>query len=158
MRKFFVSTCVLVGLAAVSGPANAATGSIPFGGIVTSICVLTVGSSGVLSPNAQYTSLSSITSGGSTGTLAALTTGTGFRVSASTPSSFLSAPSGGSDNVTFETRYSTSGATILGLTLGNTQSTLAVGLTNISVDLTATKSSGHFSSGNYSAQVVVTCE
>jgi hypothetical protein len=111
-----------------------------------------------LAANTTYTELSSTAGGGSAGTIAVLATGTNFKVSAIAPSAFTLAPATGGDNATFAAAYSGSGATTIGSTPGATQSTLSAGTTNVSVNLTAQKSSGTFTAGNYTAQVIVRCE
>ena len=87
-----------------------------------------------------------------------LTTGTTFRISALAPASFTLAPATGNDNVSFAAAYSGSGATTITSTPGATQTSLGLGLTNVVVQLGATKSSGNFASGNYTATVTVRCE
>ncbi|MDX2309217.1 MAG: hypothetical protein NW216_13325 [Hyphomicrobium sp.] len=153
-RSSFAVLC----LVATALPASAQTANVPFAGLVTASCVLTVGIPGVIAPNATFDQLSSTNSGGLAGTISALATGTNFRVSAAAPSDFTLAPDGASSGVTFSTTYSGSGATSFGSTPGSTQRTLGLGLTNMSVNLAASKSSGVFPGGAYAAEVVVTCE
>jgi hypothetical protein len=153
--------CVVALAASVtvlSGTSFAATADVPFTGAILSICALTVGIPGVVAPNATYDELSSTNAGGTNGTIAALTTGSGFSVTTEAPSNFTLAPTGGGTNVTFASAYSATGVTTISLSAGNTVTPLNVGLTTVSVQLEATKSSGTFPAGAYSAEVLVRCE
>lgn len=141
-----------------SSTGNAATANVPFTGTVTATCVLTVGIPGVLAPNAGFTEMSSTNGGGVAGTVAALSTGGTFKVSAIAPTAFTAAPSGGGTAVTFASTYSGTGATTIGSTEGATETTLTPGLTNLSINLAATKTSGTFPAGAYVTEVVVRCE
>ncbi|EKF20948.1 hypothetical protein [Nitratireductor pacificus] len=145
-------------LAAISTSAGAVDGSVIFNGTVLSTCLITIGTPGTLAANAGFTALSSDEAGGISGTATILTTGLGYNVSTAAPSAFTSAPAGGDDSVTFASSYSASGVTSLLDVVGTLTSPLGLGLTNLNVDLTATKSAGHFPAGVYSAVVTVTCE
>jgi hypothetical protein len=136
----------------------AATANVPFSGTILSICALTVGTPGIIAPNANYTQLSSQNAGGSSGSVAAVTTGTGFSVTTEAPSSFTLSPTGGGTNVTFTSSYSATGVTTVSLSAGATVTPLNVGITNVAVHLSATKSSGSFPAGAYAAEVLVRCE
>ncbi|MGQ0671515.1 MAG: hypothetical protein ACT4N2_01355 [Hyphomicrobium sp.] len=138
--------------------ADAATTNLPFAGLVTAACVLTVGTPGVMAPDASYSNMSSDAGSGVAGTVAVLNTGGTYQVSAIAPSAFTLAPTGGGDNVNFTTTYEASGATNIGTTPGSTTTAVNAGLTNLTVDLSATKSSGTFAAGAYAAEVVVRCE
>ena len=153
--KLFVFLISFVALATTS---QAATSSIPFTGLVLSICSLIVGTPGVIAPNANYNELSSSNSGGIDGTITAITTGTGFSVTTEAPSGFTLAPTGGSSNVAFSTSYSATGATTINLTAGTTITPINLGATVVDVELTATKSIGSFPAGAYAAEVLVRCE
>lgn len=136
--------------------ARADTALVPFNGLITPTCVLTVGTPGVLAPNPTYTQLSSKNASGLSGSVTALTTGPAFNLSTETPTAFTLAPPG-SDS-TFVVEYSASGATTVGLTSGLINTLLGVGLTTVAVDLTANKNSGTYAGGDYAAIVTVTCE
>jgi len=155
MKKPLLATFLL---AAVSTPAAAVTGTVTFSGVVTETCTINVDSPGTLVANTDLTTLSTNEAGGTAGVATIQTTGSSFSVSAAAPAVFTSAPAGGDENVTFATLYSATGATNLADVVGDTPSALAQGTTTLSVDLTATKSSGSFPAGNYTADVVVTCE
>lgn len=158
MRKILQTVATLAALTLTQQAAVAATANVPFTGIVTATCVLTVGTPGVMSASTDFTSLRSTNAGGVAGTVAALSTGTTFKVSAIAPTSFTSSPAGGGDAVSFNALYTGTGATSIGSTPGATTTTLNSGLTNISVDLAAVKSSGTFNGGAYAAEVIVRCE
>lgn len=158
MRKIVSILCAVVALAGLPNAAMAATGNVPFAGLVTSTCVLTVGAPGVLAASTDFTNLSSFVAGGSAGTIAVLSTGTTFKVSAIAPTAFTSAPAGGGDAVNFSASYQGTGSTSIGSTPGTTATTVNSGLTNLSVNLAAIKSSGTFNGGAYTAEVVVRCE
>ena len=138
--------------------AVAQTANVPFTGLVTSTCVLTVGTPGVLAANAGFTSLASVNSGGVPGTVSVLSTGSSFFVSADAPSAFTTAPSGGDANVDFSVRYQGSGATTIADTAGTTPTRVNAGVTLLTVNLTAEKSSGTFPAGAYLTEAVVRCE
>lgn len=155
-----VLTIVFAALLCAAAPrvARSADGLVLFNGTILATCVLTVGTPGILAANADYSALSSSAAGGAGGLITVLTTGSAFKVSALAPSAFTLAPSGGGDNVTFATSYSGSGATTIAVTPGATETSLNVGLTIVTVDLTAAKSAGHYAGGNYTATVTVRCE
>lgn len=158
MNKAFSIVPVLAALVAAPSAANAAQATVPFTGLVTATCVLTVGLPGVFGVSTDFKTLSSTAAGGVTGSVAALSTGTAFKVSAVAPTAFTLAPAGGGDSVAFAASYSASGATTIGSTPGTTATTLNSGTTNISVNLNAVKSSGTFNAGAYAAEVIVRCE
>ena len=137
-------------------PANSL--DILFGGNILSSCVLVVGAPGVFGVNANGDVLSSKEAGGSAGTLTATATGTGYEISITSPAAFTVSPAGATSDATFVSTYSLSGDTIVGETDEATSSPVNTGITNVSVDLVATKNSGIYSAGNYQAPVTVTCE
>ncbi|MCR4267813.1 hypothetical protein [Nitratireductor sp. ZSWI3] len=156
MRRasFLISALIFVS----ASPAAAVEGSVIFNGTILSTCLITIGTPGTLAANADFTELSSEAPGGISGTATILTTGIGYNLSTSAPAAFTSAPAGGDDAVVFASSYSASGVTSLLDVVGTVTSPLGLGLTNVDVDLTATKSSGNFPAGSYTAQVTVTCE
>lgn len=158
MRTLLLTTIASVSLA-ISAPAViAATANVPFTGLVTATCVLTVGTPGVLAPNTDFTSLNSLAAGGTPGSVSVLSTGATFKVSAIAPTVFTLAPPTGGDNVSFASTYQATGATAIGTTPGTTQTTVNAGLTNLTINLAATKSAGNFTGGAYAAEVIVRCE
>ncbi|MGD9783364.1 MAG: hypothetical protein AB7E80_03365 [Hyphomicrobiaceae bacterium] len=157
MRK---SLLAIVAASAAFGtaPAHAVDTTVPFTALVTSSCVLTVGTPGLLGADDDFSQLSSKNAGGVPGTVTAVTTGAGFEVSAIAPTSFSQAPAGGNDDVTFAATYEASGATSIGEILGDTASSLNFGITSMTVNLEANKSAGAFPAGAYTAEVIVRCE
>ena len=150
----------LAGVIAVLAPvqAFAATGNIPFNGTVSDTCIITVGSSGTITPNTAFTVLGSTQPGGAPGTATILATGSGFDVFADAPSAWGTAPASASSAV-FATTYSLSGANTASNVAGTTGTALSnFGTTNASVNLTATLPSGTYESGTYAATVVLRCE
>ncbi len=158
MRKIVLIAALSTITLTAAAPAIAATANVPFTGIVTSTCVLTVGAPGVMTASTDFTSLSSTNAGGAAGSIAALSTGTNFKVSAIAPTSFTTAPAGGGDAVSYSASYQGSGATSIGSTPGASQTTLATGLTNLTINLAAQKSAGTFPGGAYATEVLVRCE
>jgi hypothetical protein len=142
----------------VTTQGSSAQTTLPFSGTVSSTCVLTVGTPGVIFPNAAYDQLSSQNAGGTSGVVTALATDSSYEISADAPVSFTAAPAGGDSGVTFEVTYQGTGATNIGATVGNTPTQLNAGTTTLEVDLSASKSSGTFPAGNYATEVTVRCE
>ncbi len=135
----------------------AQTTNVPFAAAVTSVCILSVVTPGVLATSTDFTKLDSREAAGVSGAVAIVNTGP-FSVSAEAPSAFTIAPAGGDDNVSFQAFYTASGATTAGETLGSVATPLATGITNLEVDLEAAKTGGVFAQGAYAAEVLVRCE
>ncbi len=154
MKKYFVCAATMV-LFGFLPPAFAATSPALFSGAVNSTCVLTVGVAGIITPNADFTKLSSDNAGGSESTVSVLATGAIYKVSAIAPGAFTAGPSTADS---FTSKYTLSGATSASNVAGATTTTLTPGVTNVAVDLEADKSSGTFNAGIYNAAVTVRCE
>ena len=157
-RLTFFNAVVLGLLLLPHGTARAVTANLQFTANIGGACILTVVNNGILAPNTGFTVLDSAQLGGVPASVTALTTSSGFSFSASTPSSFTLAPLGGNSNVTFATTYSGVGTTIIPPTAGSTATALNFGVTVITVNLAATKSTGIFPAGSYQADVTATCE
>ncbi|WP_011580643.1 MULTISPECIES: hypothetical protein [Chelativorans] len=155
MKKLFVAAVIT---AATMSNAEAATATMPFSSTVSATCNIAIDSAGIMTPSSDQTQLSSQEQGGSAGLATITTTGASFDVTASAPTAFSAAPAGGETNVTFASLYSATGATTATDVAGATPTALGTGVTNLAVDLTATKSTGIFPEGNYSADVTITCE
>jgi len=155
MKKALLAATLL---AAAAAPAGAVTETMTFSGTIAPVCTITVDSPGVMAPDSALAELSTTQAGGSAGVATIQTSGTSFNVSTTAPSTFSTAPAGADANVTFASLYSATGATTLTDVAGATPSPLGQGTTTLNVDLTATKSSGTFPDGSYSADLVVTCE
>jgi hypothetical protein len=148
MKKLFAIAIVSTMVAPISS--FAATGTASFAGTITSTCAITAGSPGRISPNADYSNLASTNPGGFSSQVTALATGNTFSLS-------TDAPAGISADLK-SSSYSLSGATTKGTTDGTTPSPLASGLTNVSVDMSATRSNSIFTAGAYTGVVTVRCE
>lgn len=136
-----------------AAPARSET--IEFSGLIDALCIILVGTAGVLDVSGDGQTIS--TSYGSAATAVVTTTGTGFDVDVGTPSSFDTAPTDGNAGVTIQTSYTATGVTEVSGILGGVATALGVGVTNVSVDLTATRSDP-FPSGTYSTETTITCE
>ncbi|KFB09790.1 hypothetical protein [Nitratireductor basaltis] len=142
----------------LSGRSFAAEGTVTFNGTVLPSCLITIGTPGTLAADASYSQISSKNVGGIAGTASVVATAPTFSLSTTAPVAFTSAPAGGGDDVTFASTYSTNGVTSVTDVAGGVATQLGLGLTNVDVDLTATKASGAFPAGNYVADVTITCE
>jgi hypothetical protein len=135
--------------------ARAAVAPAPFSAAVNNSCTLTVLRSGVLAVNTASTLLASNITGGRTAQVRALTTSRGFKVSAIAPTAFTT---GDSANTTFASLYTLRGATVVTNRSGSTITNLNRGTHTVTVNLRATRTSGIFPNGSYSAVVTVRCE
>src|SRR5690606_23946260 len=129
-----------------------------FTGTVSATCQITIDSGGVLGASADLMTLSTTEAGGSAGAATIQASDASFQVAAVAPASFTAAPAEGNTGITFATFYSASGATAAANVDGSVPTALEAGLTNVSVDLQATKADGAFPAGEYSADVTITCE
>lgn len=154
--KNFVKIALTSALLAAPLPAFAATGDVQFDAVVNNTCTIAVGPAGVLSTNVGQTTLSSTNPGGSAGTADITATSAAYSVSVNAPTAFATAPSGGGTNVTFAANYASAGATTVATT--SSAAPLNTGVSNITVNMTATKTSGSFPTGTYAAIVVLRCE
>lgn len=149
---------IALSLLTLPGAAVAVTANVPFAATVLATCTVTVAAPGVMTANSDFTRLDSEESGGSAGRATVVTTGATFSVSVDAPSAFITAPAGGNENVTFAANYEASGATVASGILGTVPTLLNPGVTDVDVDLRATKSAGVFAQGAYASEAVVRCE
>lgn len=154
--KNFVKLALATAVLAAPLPAFAATGDVQFDATVNNTCTIAVGPAGLLATNVGQTVLSSSIAGGTAGTADITATSAAYQVSINAPTAFATAPTGGGTNVTFAANYSSAGATVLAA--GNTARPLNTGVSNITVNMSATKTSGSFPTGTYAAIVVLRCE
>ena len=126
------------------------TGSVPFNGQVNTTCTITVGNAGTLAASADFLTLASTEAGGAAGTANIVTNGNTFALSSGTPA--LAGPT--TEDSASSSMTSTGGSTTF---TGVTSSALNRGATQVNVDMTAAAAGG-FSSGVYSATVLLTCE
>lgn len=155
MRRASAIVLTVLVAQAVAPSSRAATGTLQFNGIIDGICIIVVGAAGSLDIAADGLALS--TSYGSAATAVVTTTGGGFELSVGTPSVFDTAPTDGNTGVSFQTSYTTTGITAVSGILGGVATALGIGITNVSVDLTATRSDV-FPMGTYGAETTITCE
>lgn len=148
MKKLFAAAFIGTMLAPISS--FAATGTASFTGTVDNTCIITAGNPGRFVPNGDYTSISSTNPGGYASQVSALATGNTFSIS-------TDAPQGITADL-LSSSYSLAGATTRSITDGTSATPLTSGLTNVSVDMTATRSNGVFTAGNYNGVVTVRCE
>ena len=154
--KNFVKFAVLSAALAAPLPAFAVTGDVQFDAVVNNTCTIAVGPAGVLDTNVGQTVLSSSTGAGVAGTAVITATSSAYTVNVNAPTAFATAPVGGGSGVTFAANYASAGATTLAA--GNTARPLSTGVSNITVNMSATKGSGSFPTGTYAAVVVLRCE
>jgi hypothetical protein len=154
--KNFVKFAVVTAALAAPLPAFAATGDVQFDATVNNTCTIAVGPAGLLAANVGQTVLSSTNAGGTAGTADITATSAAYSVSVNAPTAFAAAPVGGGTSVTFAATYASAGATTLAA--GNTVRPLNTGVSNVTVNMSATKSSGSFPTGTYAAVVVLRCE
>lgn len=121
-------------------------------------CQIVILDNGTMVQNVGSTKLSSLINPGRPGEADVTTTTGSFYLSVDRPTGFGIAPSGGANNVEFSTQLSGHGKTNFALTPGNQRVKLKNGLTNVEVHLEATKLSGAFPAGRYSATVTLRCE
>ncbi len=155
MNKF-VKIALASALLAAPLPAFAATGDVQFDATVNNTCTIAVGPAGLLASNVGQTVLSSSIAGGTAGTADITATSAAYQVSINAPTAFTAFPLNGGTNVTFAANYASAGATTLAA--GNTARALNTGVSNVTVNMSATKTSGSFPTGTYAAIVVLRCE
>ena len=153
--KNFVKIAAVSALLAAPLPAVAATGNVQFGATVDNSCSISVTQTGTLVANVGQTVLSSSLIGGVAGTADVTATSNAFQVSIDAPT-WSSYPVNGNTATVLAATYSGTGATNIGAT--NAANPLQTGVTNVNVNLSATKTSGSFPTGTYAAVVVLRCE
>ncbi|NNE57744.1 MAG: hypothetical protein HKN36_06515 [Hellea sp.] len=146
-------------LTAMSGSANAANNDadITFTGAVPDTCSVVVTRGGVMTINANQNILDSTGASGVSGLAQVATNSAGSTIEVLSPAAFTLAPEDGDLNTTFSTIYSLDGGTIVENVQGTVLTPLGVGVTDMVVDATATKSAGTFNAGAYSMLVTVRC-
>lgn len=145
-------------LFASAGTAMAQTqDTIDFNGTVGDSCTVVTQSSGTLAIDSTGAILASTESGGAAGTADVTATSGSFNVEVDAPTSFTSGPADADTNTTFAASYGASGATTASGVTAGTATTLTAGITTVSVDASATKSSGIFSAGSYVLTTTVRC-
>ncbi|MEM6849569.1 MAG: hypothetical protein AAF580_16130 [Pseudomonadota bacterium] len=148
---------VIAGGAALASSAAAQTGDILFNGTVAGACTIVTDNNGTLGLNGLSTVLASTETGGAAGQATVTTNDGSFSVSIDNITSFTTGPGDADTNTTFATTYDASGATTATGVTGSTSTSLGAGVTTLSVDASATKTSGTFSAGSYQLTATVRC-
>ncbi len=154
--KNFVKVALVAGALLSPAQAFALTGNVIFNGDVNNTCAITIVDAGILASNVGQTQLSSTSAGGQAGTATLAVTSAAYSVAVNAPTAFDTQPATAGTS-TFAASYGTTGATVLAAGQ-TTLKPLAVGTTNVSVNMTATKASGSYPTGTYAATVVLRCE
>lgn len=141
----------------VTGSAFAVDQDVTFRGTILESCSLVIGTDGTLGVSTDQTVLSSEETGGIFGTVTAATNGLGATIEVITPTGFQTGPSSADTNTVFAADYDLSGATVLTEILGGVLTPLGLGATLITVNASATKTSGTFDAGIYELVTVVRC-
>lgn len=153
-----VAMCLLA--AGMFSPSSASQQGIVFGVTVgiRQYCQIVVTQSGTMTTNAGLTELSSKQPGGAQGQAEVTTTNGSFNISVDAPTSFSTMPTDGDTGVTYATSYSLSGATTAPETAGTVTTKAKRGVTDVAVDLVATRTGSIFPAGNYTGVTVLRCE
>lgn len=155
---------IAVLLALASGPVGAASEGVPFVGNITdpNRCTINVLQDGTLGLSADGRVLSSKLTGG-VGGVATVTSTRPYDVTADVVPFFTNFPSGGNLDTTFEARFS--GRDIFrGRNFAERSGTNpvrtrgGVSITEVTVQLIATRIGSDFPAGNYTGEVIVRCE
>lgn len=120
-------------------------------------CTVNVTTPGTLGVSADQTSQSSENVGGIPVSAIITTNSTNSQIQVIAPSSFVVGPADADTNTVFATKYGLSGATTANDVNGTTLTALNSGINNMSVDASATKTSGAFSAGTYSMVATIRC-
>lgn len=158
-RILFGTVVAISGSISISAYAVDVDGQATFGGTILDSCVVNVTSGGTLGVSADKTLMASTETGaGGVAAVAAVTTNsTNSTVQVINPVAFTLGPGDADTNTTFGTSYVLTGATTATENDGTTVTALGAGVTNMSLDSSATKSSGSFSAGTYSLVATIRC-
>ncbi|MBE7185842.1 MAG: hypothetical protein INR68_15705 [Methylobacterium mesophilicum] len=138
-------------------PAYAVTGTVDFTANILPSCAILLTTPGVLDLSADGRVLSTLEGRGVAASATLLATGANFKFNMTTPTAFIEAPAASRSDVTFESRYSASGVTLAVDVTAGTATTLSIGTSILSMQLTARRPAG-FSAGPYLARSTITCE
>lgn len=141
---------------ALASPAVAQTNTdanAVFTGTILDTCTVTVPTPGLLGNSADATVLSSEEAGGQSAEAVLVTNSPRSSIQVIPPDAFTNAPTGSDANTTFAAKYELDGSVVSGLT----STLLGIGVNNVSVDASATKSSGAFEGGAYTLTATVRC-
>lgn len=131
--------------------AIAATGNVDFNGAVTHTCSINVTQAGSLGASTDFSNLSDSNSGGQSGAATINATGNGFDLFVDAPTNFAGPTSADTIVASISGGLSDTSGTAAGADVPH-------GGANVDVHLSASKTSGVFEAGAYSATVVLRCE
>lgn len=152
--KILLTSAVLIG---GSMQANATDTNTTFTGVIPPSCLVTISTPGLIGASSDQTVLSTEETGGLAAVAAVVTNSTTSTIQVIPPVAFSVAPASGNANTTFATSYDTTGVTVADVADGNTVTALNLGLTAMTIDASATKSSGTFDAGAYEFVATVRC-
>lgn len=154
MRKSAISLIFLAGGMLAAGQAAAA--NVSFNGLILDSCAVTLGVPGALGVDSTGRTLGSAESGGVSGAAVVLTTSGAYKLEVDPPSSFAVAPANSTpDNIA--ATFNATGVTSIVAQAAGTPLNLNLGLTNVAVNTTATRSASIFPSGIYRVDVALRC-
>jgi hypothetical protein len=130
----------------------------PAGAANKQACTIIVGDEGILKPSVDLTALSSKGIGGRAGEATITATNSSYSVVVESPYGFTMAPPDGAANTIFDATISGRGATDFFEVSDQIPVRIKRGTTALSINLTATKLAGNFTSGNYRAETTIRCE
>ena len=133
------------------------TGDVQFNGLILDSCTVLVLTAGTLAVNTDGDLLSSENLGGLPGTATVTSTGLGYDLSISAPTGFDSAPTDGGTNTTFDASFSSLGTTIDPLVEVGDLLSLGLGISTLTINASAEKSTGIFPAGTYEMTATLTC-
>ena len=147
------SCLILALMAPFAAPARAA--NVDLTASLVNSCVLTIGTSGVMTAASSGTQISSENSGGTAATLTVVSIGSAPTISFSAPSLTVS-PASWSATPTVEIKYSSLGGANQAYTSGASSTSLAALTDSFTINGRVTSASG-FAAGSYTLRTVATC-
>ncbi len=121
-------------------------------------CTIIIGDEGILKPSVDLTVLSSKGTGGRAAEVTITATNSSYSMVVESPFGFTYAPPDAAANTIFNTTVSGRGATDFFEIPEREPVRIKRGTTSITIDLTATKLAGNFTSGDYRAETTIRCE
>jgi len=150
--KFIAITCI----AAFMMPAPAAAADVTLSALLINSCVLSIGSSGVMTASSDGQILGSEQSGGSAATLGVVVIGILPTITFATPT-LTTSPAGWSASPTIAVRYTSTGGANQAYTSSSSSATLTSLIDTFTVHGRVNSSTG-FAAGNYTLRTVATCQ
>lgn len=155
MYKSISPVAALVALGAFAPVA--AQEDVIFNATVAGSCTIVVDTSGTLGVATDFTQLSSALAGGTAAGATVTASDNSFSLTLAAATAFDTGPSNANTNTTFAAAYDASGATSATDVAAATPTALTSGITNVSVDASADKTTGIFDAGSYSLTTTLTC-